>query len=148
MLLDTKDINNSISRLGDFISKLCAYGTEINKLTEPQRIFYFNQKLEMEVNNGGFNQFFFNSTGDFASEIVQSLRTIGAHRTAEILQQAINEFPDKVIPKDRNKRIELMRQIEKNAIDVWEELDQRFFLYEEDLNSLNLEYIKQNKNSF
>jgi hypothetical protein len=117
-------------------------------LTEPQKNFYFNQNLEREINNGGFNQFFYNSSGDFAHETLTSLRTIGANKTADILQQAIDQFPDSTVPKDRAKRQEILEQIENTADEVWEQLDQAFYKYEDNLYNLNIEYIKQNRNSF
>ena len=46
--------------------------------------------LDREVNNGGYYQFFCNSSKQFAPEIVQSLFSIGCRRTARITQRAIN----------------------------------------------------------
>lgn len=46
--------------------------------------------LDREVNNGGYHQFFFNSSKRFAPEIVQSLSRIGCRRTTKITQRAIN----------------------------------------------------------
>jgi hypothetical protein len=147
-LLDSNDTNNSVIELDNFIAELCAYGDEMEKLTEPQKLFYYNQNLEREINNGGFNQYFFNSSGDFAHETIKSLRTIEANRTADILQQAIDQFPDKKVPKDRSERIELLNKIEENANEVWEQLDQQFYKYDDDLNTLNLAYVNKNRNSF
>ncbi|MDG1719706.1 MAG: DMP19 family protein [Bacteroidia bacterium] len=97
-LLSSDDINGSIIELDNYIGLLCSYGDEMDNLTEEQKLFYYNQCLEREINNGGFNQYFFNSSGDFANLTVQSLLTIGAKRTAAILQKAINQFPDKTTP--------------------------------------------------
>ena len=65
-LLSSDDINNSIIELDNFIGELCSYVDNMNKLTEEQKQFYYNQCLEREVNNGGFHQYFFNSSGNFA----------------------------------------------------------------------------------
>ena len=92
-LLASKDINGSIIELDNFIGKVCNYGDEMDNLTESQKQFYLNQNLEREVNNGGFNQYFWNSSGDFAHETIASLNLIGASHTAKILQQAIDQFP-------------------------------------------------------
>jgi hypothetical protein len=101
-----------------------------------------------EINNGGFNQYFSNSTGDTVHETIFSLRAIGADKTAEILQKAIDQFPDKKVPKDRDERTEIVEQIEEVANEVWEELDQQFYKYEDDLNALNIEYVKKHKGFF
>jgi len=41
------------------------------------------------VNNGGYDQFFTNSSREFASTIVDSLQHIGCKKTADITQKAI-----------------------------------------------------------
>lgn len=148
MLLSSNDKNSSIIELDDFISELCSYGDEMDKLTEPQKYFYYNQVLEREINNGGFNQYFINSSGDFAHETLLSLRAIGANTTADILQTAIDQFPDKKVPADRDERIIIVESIEEIANQVWEELDQKYFEYQDDLNSLNLKYVLQHKTDF
>lgn len=91
----------------------------------------------------GFNQYFVNSSGDFAHETIKSLRVIGANHTADILQRAIDEFPDKKVPNDRDKRTDIVEQIEETANEKWEALDQRFFEYKDNLNLLNIEYVKK-----
>jgi hypothetical protein len=58
-------------------------------LTEQERIVLAVEALEREVNNGGYEQFFMNSSREFAPVIVDSLRRIGCKKTAEITQRAI-----------------------------------------------------------
>lgn len=147
-LLSSEDTNKSIIELDNFISDLCAYGDEMEKLTEPQKQFYYNQCLEREINNGGFNQYFINSSGDFAHQTIQSLKSIGANMTADILQKAIDQFPDKKVPQDRDERIEIVEQIEETANEVWEELDGKFFEYADDLNTLNLNFVRDHRADF
>lgn len=147
-LLSSPDTNNAIIEIDNYVCKLCSYGDTLDRLTEPQKIFYFNQNLEREINNGGFNQYFYNSSGDFAHDTIISLRTIGADKTADILQKAIDQFPNSTVSKDRAKRQEVLEQIEGAANEVWEQLDQTFYKYEDDLNELNIQYIKQNRSSF
>lgn len=142
-LLSLPDTNNAIIEIDNYVSSLCSWGDAIDRLTEPQRIFYFNQNLEREINNGGFNQYFYNSSGDFSHETLTSLRTIGAEKTANILQHAIDQFPNSIVPKDRSERQEILDQIEDKAGHVWENLDQAFYKYEANLNDLNIEYVKQ-----
>jgi hypothetical protein len=143
-LLNSDDFNGTIIDLDNFIGNLCAYGDELENLSEPQKLFYLIQNLEREVNNGGFEQYFYNSSGDNALETLSALAEIGAHRTLNILQLAINEFPNKVVPFDREERQNILDSLE-NASAAWDLLDQKFFLYEDDLNGLNIQFIKKNK---
>jgi len=147
-LLSSDDINGSIIELDNFIGEHCFYGADLDKLTEEQKLFYYNQCLEREINNGGFNQYFFNSSGDFAHKTVQSLKTIGANKTADILQKAIDQFPNSNVPEDRTERQEILEQIQETADVVWEDLSQKFFSYEDDLNTLNIEFVRKNKDKF
>jgi hypothetical protein len=59
------------------------------KLTAEERTILAIEALEREVNNGGYGQFFLNSSREYAPIIVQSLRRIGCPKTAEITQKAL-----------------------------------------------------------
>jgi hypothetical protein len=145
---ESRAINNSIIEYDNHIGELCNYGGNLEKLTEAQKIFYLNQNLEREVNNGGFHQYFYNSSGDFAGKTVDGLIKIGAVKTASILRNAIEKFPGKVVPEDNSRRIALLSQIEKGGENIWEEIDEAFLKYEEDLNALNYQFIQKNKKDF
>ena len=147
-LLSSQNLNDSVIELDNFISELCEWGENMDALTDAQTNFYYNQNLEREINNGGFNQYFVNSSGDFAHETINSLGTIGANHTADILQSAIDQFPNKKVPRDRDERIDLVGQIEETVNEKWEELDQKFFEYKDDLTSLNIEYVKKHRTEF
>jgi hypothetical protein len=147
-LLLSENKNNSIIELDNYICELCDWGEKLDNLTEEQKNFFFNQNLEREINNGGFNQYFYNSSGDFAHETINSLKIIGADKTANILQQAIDQFPDKIVPLNRTERQEVLEKIEETVSEIFEELDEKFFVYEDDLNTLNIEFVRQNKDKF
>ena len=60
----------------------------------PQKIFSCVWALEAEVNNGGFSQYFFNSSRETAGFVVEALKVIGASKTAQLCEQAISAaFP-------------------------------------------------------
>ena len=56
-LLNSVDSNGSIIEFDNFIGELCDYGADYSRLTDQQKLFYLNQNLEREVNNGGLNQY-------------------------------------------------------------------------------------------
>lgn len=147
-LLTSDDNGNSIIELDVFIIEGCSYGENLENLTQPQKDFFFNQTLEREINNGGFNQYFYNSSGTFAHQTVESLKAIGATATATVLQRAINEFPDSSVPEDESKRWKVLEEIQEAADLVWERLDNEFLEYREDLTTLNLNYVKRHKADF
>jgi hypothetical protein len=59
-------------------------------LTEEEATVLAIEALEREVNNGGFHQFFMNSSREFAPVVVASLMAIGCPRTAALAQAAID----------------------------------------------------------
>lgn len=91
--------------------------------------------LEAEINNGGFDQFFFNSAGDYTEETIQALIKIGALHTADIVKKAAAKFPGGMPPKERDDRQELLEDISPDS-DAFENFDEEFLAYEDDLASL------------
>jgi hypothetical protein len=59
-------------------------------LSDEERVVLAVEALEREVNNGGFSQFFTDSSGQYAAIIVNSLLHIGCPETANITSGAIN----------------------------------------------------------
>ncbi len=60
-----------------------------DKLTDEERIILAIEALEREVNNGGYGQFFVNSSREYAPIIVEALRRIGCPKAGEITQKAL-----------------------------------------------------------
>jgi hypothetical protein len=144
-ILKNKSGQDAIIEMDDLLSPI--FYDNPDKLTKCEKNIVYIEELEREINNGGFNQYFFNSSGDFAMEAINALKIIGSKIFLEILQEAVNKFPDKIVPKDRYERQELLKKIDKN-IELWEELDNRFYKYEEDIYGLMIKYIHKNINEF
>jgi hypothetical protein len=70
-------------------SALQAKQEEGLRLSQEERVVLAIEGLEREVNNGGYHQFFFNSSRVYAAEIVEDLRLIGCPRQAEIAGRAV-----------------------------------------------------------
>jgi hypothetical protein len=62
--------------------------SNIQKLTNGQQGFWSTWIIEGEVNNGGFNQFYFNSSGQYAKMAEIGFKTIGAETYAELTSRA------------------------------------------------------------
>ena len=103
-------------------------GMENEKITPIANI----SELEMEVNNGGFSQYFFNSSGQNCFETLRLLKSTGKTKTADLLEQAILLInPDKLSEPD------LLEKIRKREVD---ELDNA--TVNTKLNSLDNEFFK------
>jgi hypothetical protein len=53
-------------------------------------VLYAAHFCQSEVCNGGFTQFFWNSTGVLAPEAVEGFQAIGQPKVADVVQRAIN----------------------------------------------------------
>jgi hypothetical protein len=58
--------------------------------TQPEHLLMAVSALQREVNNGGFAQFFFNSSRQYAPEIVEYLVWINCSKTASLAKRAID----------------------------------------------------------
>jgi Domain of unknown function (DUF4375) len=109
-------------------------------LSEAEKLYYAVGLLELEVYNGGFHQYFFNSSGSSYSYAEKGLISLGAIQTVELLRQAKEVlFPSMAVPVDtgaRRRLIPLDADSDEPAPD-WthrlDELDRRFWADSENL---------------
>jgi hypothetical protein len=97
----------------------------------PPRVadLYAAHWCQSEVRNGGFFQFFFNTTGLLAPEAVKGFRAIGSLEWAALLSEAMNYFGTPY-PRDRIARLDLLPENDDGELESsgpFAELDDRFF---------------------
>ena len=116
------------------------------ELTKEESIALAIQAVDREVNNGGFSQFFYNSSVEFAPIIVDSLKEISCPITAELANKAINYLNVDILEP------EVIEEALDPDDEVLEEklgdLDSLFYDGEEDLAGKLFEYVKTNKLAF
>jgi hypothetical protein len=105
-----------------------------------QQVVSLIEAFESEVNNGGFDQFFFNSLSDNTSEIIEALQVVGAVKTAAILKKAAAMFPGGMPPKDRFERQDLLLEQISPEADAFQELDKEFYSSPENFSGLLHDY--------
>jgi len=98
-------------------------------LSADEKLYYAVGVLDGEVHNGGFDQFFWNSSGGFFREAVSGLEVIGAYQALDLLLKAKQiAFPDEQPPVDCEERRVSLRSREAasrdSALDV---LDHAFW---------------------
>lgn len=147
-VLQYPDQEKSITEIDSFLNVKCDYGARIERLNASEKTFLWIENLEREVNNGGFDQFYFNSSGDFANETVTALKVIGAFKTAEIVRTANSEFKNENVPKIRIERQNEQEIIREKATETWNKCYEQFYLYEDDLSSLLIKFVRNHKKDF
>jgi len=131
-----------------YLNKKCEYGEKMEKLNPSQRLLLIVENLEREINNGGFHQFYWNSSGEYANETVTALTNIGAEKTARIVKKANSEFSNGIVPMDREKRWNKMDSIDEKAKIVWDKCDSEFYDYEDNITELLIAFVLKNKSDF
>lgn len=100
-------------------------GSGFATLSGDEKLYYAMTLLQDEVNNGGFHQFFFNSSGSYYELIESGLVTFDEPKIQELLQQAKRiVFADVAVPAELRTRRERMRDCATSQLD---ELDRRFY---------------------
>lgn len=102
------------------------------------------------MNNGGFNQFYFNSTGQFYKHLPDALTQVGAKKFSDLANSVnkIYENERKTIIKDQDGTYEGFSKSYKN--NPLNNLDTKFYaLYKtENLQQLQIDYIRRHMADF
>lgn len=143
-----RTINDVMVAMCNRLTKQSNYGENMEALTEEERVFYIATEVECEVNNGGFEQFFYESSGKFANDAVEALRTIGAENMAFFTEKALKAVGGK-LPADTAERIQFLKETINDEIrEVFEECDRAFEGDPDDFNAIAYNYLLKNEIQF
>lgn len=115
-----------------------------------RQAIYMIWLLEGEVNNGGYNQFYFNSSGQFYKHLPDALRRINAIKTADLTVAANNTYEkqnDKITKHQDGTLEGFSRSYEDNPLN---DFDEQFYALSkiENLQKLQVEFIRKHKFDF
>jgi hypothetical protein len=121
----------------------------VSEWTPGMQMLYTTWILEGEVNNGGFNQYFWNTEGKTADMALAGYRLVGAEAYADIVRRAI---------ATQKEEAEMMQEFkDEDTLEAFSEsyehtklssLDDEFFDLEEDVSALRVKYIRQHLEEF
>jgi len=114
----------------------------------PQKVFSALWAVESEVNNGGFSQYFLNSSAESAPFVVEALETIGAPETAGICKRAIAAAFPSGLPSAPEAIQSGAADFSAEALETLESLDQEFFSYPHNLTDLLFAYVSKHPEEF
>jgi hypothetical protein len=121
------------------------YTESLKALSQEQRYLFAVIWHIEEVNNGGHDQFYFNSTGIVWQDALAGYKAIGLEEAAAILEESAARMGGSP---------SLDRQTRQEQLDAWqpdfEDLDDRFYSIQEtvDFNETMMTYIKQHRDAF
>ncbi|MFZ2062703.1 MAG: DUF4375 domain-containing protein [Candidatus Binatus sp.] len=121
-----------------------AYRDGASALSAEENVILAIEALEREVNNGGYSQFFENSSQEYAPIIVPALIRIGCPKTAEITQTAIESLH---LPDLSVEAIEAVVAANEMNIEVLNDCDNSYFGTGEDIAGQLFAFIKKNRDA-
>ena len=119
-------------------------GSNFDQLDEADKILVTIWSLEGEVNNGGFDQYYFNSSSDLAFYAPVALRRIGAHQMAQITDDANKLFGPDGPAHTPDERDAQLLAIAPNGSEPhrWDELTRAFQSYPDDISGLLAAFLE------
>jgi hypothetical protein len=145
MTIDNREMNRRLIKLSESPTGPF-WRIDYDKLSAPEQVFLLIWELESEVNNGGFHQYFYNSSGALAPNVVSALKSLGAEATADIAQRALNAVGNAITSwsNDADRQASVNR-LSSEARQILETLDQEYYKCPEDLTPLLYQYVTQHR---
>jgi hypothetical protein len=121
----------------------------VAKLPIGAQALYITWWVEAEVNNGGFNQYYWNSSGQFADQAAEAFEFFSAHEHAALMREANSV---------RAMEAEKMKQFkDRGSMEAFSEsykesqlgpLDEKFYGTKENLGALRIAKIRSSPEFF
>lgn len=117
-------------------------------LAAPERHVLAVRMLIDEVNNGGIEQYFVNSSGDHWPDAMAGLEAIGARRNHRLMQQVIGRFGPAGPSRDRDRRHHQLAKVVKQDTEFFSPVETEFYEDEEDREVLLMLYVAAHSECF
>src|SRR4051794_7440538 len=114
----------------------------------PQKVFSSVWAIESEVNNGGFAQYFLNSSAETAAFVAEALDTIGAPKTADICRRAVERAYPGGLPATANEISTAAAGFSDEVVEELDAIDSEFLAYPYDLTDLLFDYVCSHPEEF
>lgn len=114
----------------------------------PQKVFSSIWTVESEVNNGGFSQYFLNSSAETAPFVAEALDTIGAPKTAVICSRAVERALPNGLPATPNEISSAAAEFSDEILAELDAIDREFLAYPHDLTDLLFAYVCRHTEEF
>jgi hypothetical protein len=144
MTIDAHEMNRRLIDLSESPNSRF-WRIDYGELSPPERVFRAIWELEAEVNNGGFHQYFSNSTGSLVPYAADALRAIGATTMSGIVEQAVESVGHDIAWSDDAARKAALAALAPGAVAKLGECDQAFFAYPDDLTALLYKFVSEHR---
>jgi len=146
--LNQTDVTDVIELVGTVVWNKANEYKSFQNLSQSEQTFVFVDIFESEINDEGLYGFFFNTSGEFAHQVLQAFVNIKANETADIIDKALRIFPELPVPKDIILRRQLIKRLQLNDLEIWSNLEFKLVNSKESIVDLTIDFIKLNKTDF
>ena len=137
-LKDAFRINSIILAFEEAIDK-----KDRTDLSRVELIVLAVESLEREVNNGGYHQFFINTSREFAGLIVEALREIGCSNCAAITEDALAVLKVENVSDIRAVE-QAAHELTAEEVEKLDACDERYYRNKEAIADSLFSFIEQN----
>lgn len=146
MSIDALEMNRRLIKLAESWAA-GFWAQKYDALPEPKRVFRATWELQTQVNNGGFFQYFLNTSSWTVPSVCDALQAIGATETAAIVNAAIATVGRDLPWGDDEVRRQKLAALPRTVRRELDSLDQNFFRYPNDLTTLLYRYASKHRDA-
>lgn len=146
--LSQKEDTEVIELVGTVIWNKANKANNFATLSLQERTFVYIDIFESELINGGLFNFFYNTSGGYAHEVLEAYETIGAYESANLMHRAMTSFPEIPVPKDIFMRRSFMETLDETTKTKWLTITSDFLNSKEDIVTLLIDHITNHKTRF
>lgn len=118
---------------------------DLKKLSFEDNIYFLVNVLIAEVFNGGFDQYFHNSSADYYEETIQALKVLRAFESLKLLESAkLIVFGSLYVPIDQGLRFDFIKNITDEISIKLDELDRCFWKFPDQLDKKLHKFVEMN----
>jgi hypothetical protein len=141
--LDSFDLEGYRDRIWD-LEKENGY----ESLSIPQRYYSAVFMCDAEVCNGGFAQYFVNSSGDRWRDAVAGFEAMGSTERLRLVRSAISQFGPDGPSTDREIRQEQLSKLYRRNDTCFEDLERQYFASNEVIDVIATRYVIAHPDDF
>lgn len=136
------EVDLVFSVLDPILEKYLAKGKSVLGAEEAEMLGVW--MLDAEVNNGGFDQYFWNTGGDLIAEAIEGFENIEADDLAGIAESAFAELPDGYLQNNREQRRQQLDELQQSPTSRLSSYDTQYYNSRQDAISLLAAYMMKN----
>lgn len=141
-----------LSRLDATISKGDDVETQdriIKQLPKTLQMLFAMAQLEMEVDNGGFLQYFWNTNGEYVKKALAGFALIGAEEHANLVRKAVETYAQEKPRKETLTKRGALKAFQEAAEEsCYEAFDDEYYELSDELEKIRATYFREHITEF